>query len=139
MTSAAQKRLTSEEKKKLKSLGGIEWIKRKLAQARLPAPKSDACFLYTHAYLDGRVFYVGSGHGTRHINFSSRNPAHKAAVKAVGRKNVIITLYPVSNPMLQFYEESLLIKRCLLEGAPLLQTIPVDVLKEVREIQAQAL
>lgn len=116
----------------------IDWAARKLDPKRIFPAKNQTCYVYTHAYPDGRVFYVGSGHGYRYKNFNNRSKAHKLVLKELGKANVLITVYEVKNSMLQFYEERLMIKRCLLDGANLIQTIPVDVMKEVQEIKSLA-
>ena len=94
-------------------------------------PGKDVCYVYTHAYPNGMVFYVGSGHNYRAWNFHNRSPAHKEAINAIGRKNVVVTIYEVKDSIRQFHFERVMIERCLLDGAILLQHVSKDILERV--------
>ena len=50
-------------------------------------------YLYTHAYPDGRIFYVGKGVGDRANDFFMRNRWHKGICKKIGIENVVVNAY----------------------------------------------
>ena len=99
-------------------------------------PGKDVCYVYTHAYPNGAVFYVGAGRNYRAWNFHNRSPAHKGAIRSIGKENVVVTIYDVPDSIRQFYFERLMIERCLLDGALLLQHVSKDILKRVEQATA---
>ena len=136
MSTALHRHLSPEEREKLAALGGMDWIRKQIAKARPKSAALKKAYVYTHAFPDGRVFYVGSGRGYRAKNFLCRNAAHKAAVLEIGKENVVVSIYEVPEGAYALAEEKKMMAKQILAGATLLQHIPADVFARIQRIRA---
>jgi hypothetical protein len=82
-------------------------------------PQKVEFYAYTHAGPDGDVFYVGKGQGRRGHLMTGRMPWHQSRIDAIGRQNVVVTLYPAQTENGARVIEREMIARLTAEGAPL--------------------
>lgn len=69
-------------------------------------------YAYVHARPDGRIFYVGKGHGARSKNLVGRNMYHRNVVDKHGAENILVGEITCSSEEIAFELERGLIK-CL--------------------------
>jgi hypothetical protein len=66
-------------------------------------------YIYTHAYPNGDIFYVGKGIGKRAKDFYRRSAFHKRVLEKVGYENVLVGVYPTIDEKHALYGELFLI------------------------------
>lgn len=52
-------------------------------------------YVYTHEDLQGRVFYVGKGHGRRATDLKNRKGRHLYKLRKLGDAGVVVRVFPV--------------------------------------------
>lgn len=70
-------------------------------------------YAYVHARPDGRVFYVGKGHGKRAQHLRKRSDYHQNVINKYGAENILIGKLDCSSEKIAFDLEKGLIK-CLM-------------------------
>lgn len=81
-------------------------------------------YIYTHARPDGRIFYVGKGHGNRCAKMTGRNSHHQNMINKYGKENISVKTMHCSSEEIAFVMEVELIR--------LLSSIGVELTNKTR-------